>query len=262
MRARSSRCIQATTAHSLSRTKYSEHFCKMQTPSCKKQTLSARLAVGNFSNLEAPCEQEASEKPQVHLGYQWAESVHDRVLQAVLQGAKTQCSVCGLMGATVRCKTAGCTLKFHLPCAIDADCHLFPATGHILCKVHADTNAEEGLRLPPASIDTRLQSNLERIELPAQVQPDLANGQQQSLEAPIAGLALAAAQKPAGAERDKTPEPTSSDNAREQEAIGVLMTLGDANGRRGRARGRVRRAPKRLAAVGRRGRSGPPPPTS
>lgn len=65
---------------------------------------------------------------QVHLGYQWAESVHDRILQAVLQGAKTQCSVCGLMGATLRCKTAGCTLKFHLPCAIDADCHLFVIT--------------------------------------------------------------------------------------------------------------------------------------
>ena len=27
----------------------------------------------------------------------------------------------------------------------------------------------------------------------------------------------------------------------------MLMTLGEANGRRGRARGRVRRAPKRLA---------------
>jgi hypothetical protein len=81
----------------------------------------------------------------------------------------------------------------------------------------------QGLRLPPASIDTRLQSNLERIELPAQVQPGLANGQQQCLGAPL--------QKPADASQELQPVMTGGESAhvalRQQKAGGCEEAISD-----------------------------------
>lgn len=81
----------------------------------------------------------------------------------------------------------------------------------------------QGPRLPPASRDTRLQSNLGRRGLPAPVQPGLANGQQQS-----PGTSL---QKPADASQELQPMVTGSESAhvalRQQKAGGWEEAISD-----------------------------------
>ncbi|CDQ88323.1 unnamed protein product [Oncorhynchus mykiss] len=58
-------------------------------------------------------------------------------LQEALDGARdTVCSYCEMVGSTLGCYSKGCTLRYHYPCAMDADCSLNEDNFSLRCPKH------------------------------------------------------------------------------------------------------------------------------
>uniref|UniRef100_A0A4W5PEB7 PHD-type domain-containing protein n=1 Tax=Hucho hucho TaxID=62062 RepID=A0A4W5PEB7_9TELE len=58
-------------------------------------------------------------------------------LQEALDGARdTVCSYCEMVGSTLGCYSKGCALRYHYPCAMDADCSLNEENFSLRCPKH------------------------------------------------------------------------------------------------------------------------------
>lgn len=84
----------------------------------------------------------------------WSSEVYEsedgeliNVSKAIKRGLSLKCCVCHQFGASVSCHNKQCTMNFHFPCAIRANCkfHILPEDKYILCQAHALEGNEKHL---------------------------------------------------------------------------------------------------------------------